>query len=400
MPVEVQVQVQVPVEVVPVPEPQDVVEVIELPAAAESSIVEGPPLSHINSIGDALRVASDVLIDPNIIDMTAPAAMPSIKVDSSSPLSSVSYLASTSTSFDHVIDPPAHDSISAIDIKLHCKKEGEKYSNDMTIEGRCQENRISNENHWKLDDKSCVAECLQKIKTAEEEEEDEIEELRREFEIAIAEDKENMNALKKKSVMEGIKLSSKSVEEEGNEVKEEIVQDKLQKQRGEERREIVTNEKTFDSYHDSKSNLVATVVIKNGIETDQEEYFKTMTKQSVDTDIPVSSIEVKNICLINEMNPNTESNKIYECPESVSWNASLLENNLIGNEMNSMDADRNEKSISLLISQYIENLQQHKRNLISHRQQFIHIVQVRSFICFSYWTINRSFYFIRYYVFD
>ena len=33
---------QVPVEVVPVPEPQDVVEVIELPAAAESSIVEGP----------------------------------------------------------------------------------------------------------------------------------------------------------------------------------------------------------------------------------------------------------------------------------------------------------------------------------------------------------------------
>ena len=275
----------------------------------------------------------------------------------------------------------------------------------MTIEGRCQENRISNENHRKLDDKSCVAECLQKIKTAEEEEEDEIEELRREFEIAIAEDKENMNALKKKSVMEGIKLSSKLVEEEGNEVKEEIVQDKLQKQTGEERREIVTNEKTFDSHHDSKSNLSATVVIKNGIETDQEEYFTTMTDHSVDTDIPVSSTEVKNNCFINEMNPNTESNMIDECPESVSWNASslennLIENNLMENEINSMDADRNEKSISLLISQYIENLQQHKRNLISHREQFIHIVQVRSFICFSYWTINRSFYFIRYYVFD
>ena len=120
MPVEV--QVQVPVEVVPVPAPQDVVQVIELPAAAESSIVEGPPLSHENSIVDALRVASDVLIDPNLIDVTAPAAMPSIKVDSSCPFSSVSYLASTS--FDHLIDPPAHDSISAIDIKLHCKKEG------------------------------------------------------------------------------------------------------------------------------------------------------------------------------------------------------------------------------------------------------------------------------------
>ena len=85
----------------------------------------------------------------------------------------------------------------------------------MTIEGRCQENRISNENHRKLIDYSCIAECLQKIKTAEEEEDDEIEELRREFEIAIAEDKENMNALKKKSVMESIKLSSKLMEEEG-----------------------------------------------------------------------------------------------------------------------------------------------------------------------------------------
>ena len=199
VPVDV-IPVPVPVEVVPVP--QDGIEVVELRAAVGATIEE-------EGLGESHHVALNNLPDPKLIDATVPTAIRSIEIVSSCPSSSP-YSTSTSTSISDSTsnstscDLSMHDSISAVAIKTPCPGKREEHSTDMTTERKSQRNGKDNKNQWKSDDYNCMVETSQKISMAEEE--DEIEELRKEFELAMLEEKEIMNALKKKSVIEVSKL--------------------------------------------------------------------------------------------------------------------------------------------------------------------------------------------------
>ena len=361
VPVEmVPVPVPVPVEVVLLPVPQDGIEVIELRAAVGATIEE-------EGLRESHHAAFNNVPDPELIDTDVPTTVRSIEIVSSCPSSSTTYSISTSTSdstSDSIsCDLSVHDSISAIAI-TPCPGKREEHSTDKTTERKSQKNVEDNKNQLIFDDCNCMEETPQKISTAEEE--DEIEELRIEFELAMLEEREFTNALKEKSVKEVLKLSL--MDEKEKEIKEQIVGDIMQKEEGGERRRIWIDENIRVSQYIFDNESASTVSFKDNTQDNPERLLDTIIKQNINTDMSESIVKAKIDRIIHETN---------KCPEIGTWHNSVLDDNQIENEMNIMDTDGHEKSMSMLISQYVENLQNYKENFMSHREQFINIIQVK-----------------------